>query len=114
MNHEPNIKRTGGDACKGAAVYTPLALALYDLAVLGLSKSFVWQCASHVLLDFYNEHISDKHLDIGVGTGYFLDGCRLPPRIVWCSVIFAPRSKWRGNSNMCNECEAIPASKRCQ
>jgi SAM-dependent methyltransferase len=31
-----------------------------------------------VLLDFYNQHISDKHLDIGVGTGYFLDKCRFP------------------------------------
>jgi hypothetical protein len=53
-------------------------LALYDLAVLGLSNSFVWQCASYVLLDFDNQHISDKHLHIGVGTGYFLDRCRFP------------------------------------
>jgi hypothetical protein len=30
-----------------------------------------------VLLDFYN-HISDKHLDIGMGTGYLLDRCRFP------------------------------------
>ena len=78
MNHEPNIYGADGDARKGAAVYTPLALAFYDLAVLGFSNSFVWQCATHVLLDFYNEHISDYHLDIGVGTGYFLDRCRFP------------------------------------
>jgi hypothetical protein len=78
MNHEPNIYGSDGDSRKGAAVYTPFALALYDLAVLGLSNSFVWQCASHVLLDFYNQHISDKHLDIGVGTGYFLDRCQFP------------------------------------
>jgi Methyltransferase domain len=78
MNHEPNIYGVDGDARKGAAAYTPLALALYDLAVLGFSNSFVWQCSSHVLLDFYNEHISDHHLDIGVGTGYFLDRCRFP------------------------------------
>src|SRR5260370_2269721 len=78
MNHEPNIYGTDGDASKGAAVYTPLALALYDLAVLRISNSFVWECDSHVLLDFYNQHISDKHLDIGVGTGYFLDKCRFP------------------------------------
>ena len=38
----------------------------------------------------------------------------LPPRIVCCSVIFVPRAKWRENSKMCNECEAIPASKACQ
>ena len=53
MNHEPNIYGTDGDASKGAAVYTPLALALYDLAVLRISNSFVWECDSHVLLDFY-------------------------------------------------------------
>jgi len=78
MNHDYNIYGAEGDARKGAAVYTPAALALYDLAVLGLSNSFVWRCPSHVLLDFYNQHISDKHLDIGVGTGYFLDRCRFP------------------------------------
>jgi hypothetical protein len=38
MNHEPNIYGTDGDASKGAAVYTPLALALYDLAVLRISN----------------------------------------------------------------------------
>jgi len=27
---------------------------------------------------FLQPHISDKHLDIGVGTGYFLDRCRFP------------------------------------
>ncbi len=78
MNHEPNINRTDGDTRKAAAVYTPLTLAFYDLAVLRLSNSFIWQCSTHVLLDFYNQHISDKHLDIGVGTGYFLDRCRFP------------------------------------
>jgi methyltransferase family protein len=78
MNHEPNLYGTDGDARKGAAVYTPLALAFYDWAVLRISNSFVWKCDSQVLLDFYNQHISDKHLDIGVGTGYFLDRCRFP------------------------------------
>ena len=33
---------------------------------------------TRVLLDFFNRHISDNHLDIGVGTGYFLDKCRFP------------------------------------
>ena len=78
MNDEPNINESDEDTRKGAAAYTPLALAFYDLAVLGFSNSFIWQCSSQVLLDFYNQHISDKHLDIGVGTGYFLDKCRFP------------------------------------
>src|SRR5262244_13795 len=84
MNHEVNIYGAVEDTRKGAAAYTPLTLALYDLAVLRFSNSFVWRCPTHVLLDFYHQHISDKHLDIGVGTGYFLDKCRFPstaPRI---------------------------------
>ena len=76
MNHEPNIYGADGDARKGAAAYTPLTLAFYDLAVLQFSNSLVWQCSSQMLLNFYNQHISDNHLDIGVGTGYFLDRCR--------------------------------------
>jgi hypothetical protein len=77
-SEQPPPLRTDEDAAKGAAVYTPSALALYDLFVLGFSNSFVWQCSSQSILDFYNEHISDRHLDIGVGTGYFLDKCRFP------------------------------------
>ena len=76
--NEPRVDGTDLDPRKGAAAYTPLALACYDLAVLRFSNSFVWECSSHVLLDFYNQHISDRHLDIGVGTGYFLDRCRFP------------------------------------
>ena len=76
--HEVDIYGHDGDARKGAAAYTPFTLALYDLAVLRLSNSVVWQCSSHVLLDFYNQHISDSHLDIGVGTGYFPDRYRFP------------------------------------
>jgi len=78
MNHEVNIDGTNGDSRRGAAAYTPATLALYDLAVLRFSNSFVWQCPSHLLLDSYNQHISEKHLDVGVGTGYFLDKCRFP------------------------------------
>lgn len=65
---------------KGAAVYTPTTLAFYDLFVLGFSNSLAWKCSSRLILDFYNEHISDRHLDIGVGTGYFLDRCRFRSR----------------------------------
>ena len=66
------------DAARGAAAYTPATLALYDLFVLGFSNSMVWQCPSSGILEFYNQHISNRHLDIGVGTGYFLDKCRFP------------------------------------
>ena len=68
------------DTTAGAAVYSRPLLSVYDLFVLGFSNSFVWQCPSRLILDFYNEHVSGKHLDIGVGTGYFLDKCTFPTR----------------------------------
>jgi hypothetical protein len=60
------------------AVYTPTRLALYDVFILGLSCSLVWRCPKRHFLDLYNQHVRSPHLDIGVGTGYFLDRCRFP------------------------------------
>jgi ubiquinone/menaquinone biosynthesis C-methylase UbiE len=61
-----------------AAIYTGAVLSVYDYYVLGFSNTFVWQCPSRFILDFYNEYVSNRHLDVGVGTGYFLDKCRFP------------------------------------
>jgi Methyltransferase domain len=63
---------------QGAAVYNQAILAVYDFYVLGFSNTFVWQCPSRRILDFYSEHVSNRHLDVGVGTGYFLDTCSFP------------------------------------
>ncbi len=62
----------------GAAVFSKRVLSIYDLFVLGFSNRLAWRCPSRKILDFYNEHVSGKHLDVGVGTGYFLDKCRFP------------------------------------
>jgi len=41
--------------------------------VLGLSNRFVWECPTKiVLLPFYKEHLGLKHLDVGVGTGFYI------------------------------------------
>jgi hypothetical protein len=66
------------DAAVSAAIYSRLLLSVYDPLVLGLSCSLVWHCPSRLILDFYNQHISGHHLDVGVGTGYFLDRCTFP------------------------------------
>jgi Methyltransferase domain len=68
----------------GQAIYTPRTLQLYDLIVLGISNKFIWQCPTQRLVDLYNSNITGNHLDVGVGTGYFLDRCQFPsstPRI---------------------------------
>ncbi|GAA4650143.1 class I SAM-dependent methyltransferase [Kistimonas scapharcae] len=62
----------------GQAVYTNRMLFVYDIRVLLLSNRFVWKCPSPRLVAHYNQHISSNHLDVGVGSGYFLDRCRFP------------------------------------
>lgn len=66
------------EAAAGAAGYSKFALYFYDLYVLMFEMQFVFKCPTHKILDFYNRHISDRHLDVGVGTGYFLDKCNFP------------------------------------
>lgn len=66
------------DVYRGAAVYTPLILSIYDLLVIRFENHFVWRCPSDKILAFYNRHISARHLDVGVGTGYFLDKAQIP------------------------------------
>jgi SAM-dependent methyltransferase len=66
------------EAAAGAAAYSPFVLAVYDLEVLGFELPFIFKCPSRRILDFYDEHVTDCHLDVGVGTGYFLDKCRFP------------------------------------
>lgn len=62
----------------GQRVYTPLMLRAYDLFVLGFSNRFVWRCRSSKMLERYDSHVGARHLDVGVGTGWFLDHCRWP------------------------------------
>jgi hypothetical protein len=62
----------------GQRVYTPLTLRVYDLFVLGFSNRFVWRCPSSEMLERYERHVGAHHLDVGVGTGWFLDHCSWP------------------------------------
>jgi len=63
----------------GAAVYSPLTLKLYDAWVLGISNRFAWQCPTReVLQPFFDRHVGRHHLDVGVGTGYYLANANLP------------------------------------
>ena len=61
------------DTRAGAAVYSPFVLKLYDAYVLGFSNRCAWRCPTgRVLLPFYRENLGKRHLDVGVGTGYYL------------------------------------------
>jgi len=61
------------DSELGAAVYSDRVLKIYDRWVLGFSNHYAWKCPTNtVLLPFFQEHLSANHLDVGVGSGYYL------------------------------------------
>lgn len=62
----------------GAAIYVPPILKIYDLFVYGLSSPYAWRCPEQQFSALYNEHVSSNHLEIGCGTGYWLDRCHFP------------------------------------
>jgi SAM-dependent methyltransferase len=63
----------------GHAAYTPFVLRhVYDWWVLGVSNRWLWRCPTPRLLEFFNHHLSDNHLDVGVGTGWYPDHARFP------------------------------------
>lgn len=56
-----------------ASIYNGLTLRVYDLAVLGLTNSLIWRCPTARLVDHYRNNVGASHLDIGPGTGYYLE-----------------------------------------
>jgi SAM-dependent methyltransferase len=65
-------------AWRGQRDYTPRVLRMYDPFVLGFAARWVWQCPTGRLVERYRRHIRDGHLDVGPGTGYFVDTSGLP------------------------------------
>jgi len=65
-------------AYAGQSEYTRLLLNLYDPLVLGPIARFVWRCPTTGLVERYRRHIRGRHLDVGPGTGYFLERSGLP------------------------------------
>ncbi len=74
----PPVRTAAEPAAQGAAIYSRRVLFFYDLLVIWFSSRFVWRCPAPVMLSLYNEHLRRRHLEVGVGTGYFLDHCRFP------------------------------------
>ncbi|WP_168393067.1 class I SAM-dependent methyltransferase [Erwinia amylovora] len=59
---------------KGASIYSPLVLKLYDTWVLNISNNYAWRCnTDNILLPHFKQNMAKSHLDIGVGTGYYLE-----------------------------------------
>ncbi|KHN97516.1 Methyltransferase type 11 [Metarhizium album ARSEF 1941] len=63
MAHRPSAE---------TAVYTALFLSIYDVAVLWLANKLLWKCSTRsTLLPLFTSALGRRHLDMGVGTGYF-------------------------------------------
>ncbi|HSL76260.1 MAG TPA: class I SAM-dependent methyltransferase [Candidatus Limnocylindrales bacterium] len=65
-------------AYRGQADYTPRLLAAYDRVVIGFVAEFVWQTPLEPIMKGYRELIRDDHLDVGPGTGWFIERSSLP------------------------------------
>jgi ubiquinone/menaquinone biosynthesis C-methylase UbiE len=72
------------DVEAGQAIYSRFVLSVYDIYVFGVSNRYIWKCPTSKLVQNYENNVSGKHLDIGVGSGYLLDASRFPveaPRV---------------------------------
>lgn len=63
------------DIIAGQSLYSAFVLKLYDAYVIWFSNYFVWRCPSKHIQALYDSTLSNCHLDVGVGTGYFLKHC---------------------------------------
>lgn len=65
-------------AYRGQADYSGAMLRLYDPLVLGPISRYVWRAPAGLGVQMYRDHIRSNHLDVGPGTGYFIDHAGLP------------------------------------
>ena len=65
-------------AIAGQAIYSRRFLALYDGLVYGFNSPVLWRCCKSRMVALYDDHVSARHLDVGVGSGGLLDACRFP------------------------------------
>jgi SAM-dependent methyltransferase len=65
-------------AYAGQSEYTPFFLKIYDPVVLGFFTRVVWRCPTTVLVERYRRYVRPRHLDVGPGTGYFVERAGLP------------------------------------
>lgn len=56
----------------GQAIYSKKVLSIYDLWVLGFSNHYLWKCPTRLIGAEFTKLASANHLDVGVGSGYYL------------------------------------------
>lgn len=64
---------------KGQSGYNAGMLAIYDVWVLKFMTKAVWKLPVAPCVERYRQHMGQRHLDVGPGTGYFIAEAN-PPR----------------------------------
>jgi ubiquinone/menaquinone biosynthesis C-methylase UbiE len=63
---------------KGYRGYNRFMLAIYDPWVLGFTTRAFWKVPTASLVEQYRANLGRRHLDVGPGTGYFLEKAAPP------------------------------------
>lgn len=69
------MNKYSDEVVAGQATYTPFFLNIYDLFVIRFSNRFFWRCPPQKTIELYQRNVASEHLDIGVGTGFYLQTC---------------------------------------
>jgi len=56
----------------GQMFFSTMSHRLYDTGLYKFVTGSIWRCPTALLLDNYADNISNNHLEVGVGSGYFL------------------------------------------
>ncbi|MEU3459401.1 class I SAM-dependent methyltransferase [Streptomyces sp. NPDC006733] len=64
----------------GQAIYLPWTLPLYDRVAFQVNCRLFFRVPVPEVVALFDRNVSAQHLDVGVGTGYFLDHCRTAPQ----------------------------------
>ncbi len=73
--------RRDDPAYKGQSGYNPFMLAIYDPWVLGFMSRAVWHLPIAPVIERYRANLRHRHLDVGPGTGYFIEKAAPPTDI---------------------------------
>ncbi|WP_460696674.1 class I SAM-dependent methyltransferase [Nocardia thraciensis] len=63
---------------EAAAPYSVAFLTVYDVWVIRLSNRYGWRCDAHTMLEPYHQHVGQRHLEVGPGSGWYLSHTRFP------------------------------------
>ncbi|MBA3236194.1 MAG: class I SAM-dependent methyltransferase [Chloroflexi bacterium] len=65
-------------AYRGQEGYNRALLRVYDRVVIGRVGPYFWRCPPAPIVDNYRRNIRNGHLDVGPGTGWFVERSGLP------------------------------------